>query len=412
MGKEGDKIMKKNLIGYREALQITLENIVPLKSEIVPLTECTDRVAARDLHALVDSPSVDASLKDGYAIRSEEIDSATSGNPVHLKLNGMAAAGLPCDHFVEEGSAVRILTGAKIPAGANAVVSEEFTRSDDGHVTVMNFAERHRNILAKGSDVAFDQRMCARGERLVPGRVGILAAAGHSEIPVYRRPEVAIIATGDEVVVPGRPLPEGKLYASNMATLNAWCRRYGMETAMAVVSDKPEAILEKLEQAMVNQDAILTSGGAWTGDRDFVAHMLEHLGWKMYFHRIRIGPGKAVGFGTLNGKPIFILPGGPPSNLLAFLQIALPGLLKLSGYGSPTLPTVQVKLEETITVRDIDWTQFIFGRFKDGNRHTIFQPLKLKSRLQSMAMAEGVLAVPEGLMEISAGLTVPALFLA
>jgi len=400
--------MKNNLIGYSEAIRITLENIAPLENEIVPLTECTDRVVARDLHALVDSPSVDASLKDGYAIRSEEIESATPENPVRLKLNGTAAAGLPCDHVVEEGAAVRILTGAKIPEGANAVVSEEFTRWDDGCVTVMNFAEPDRNILAKGSDVAFDERMCTRGDRLVPGMVGILAAAGHSEISVFRRPEVAIIATGDEVVVPGRPLTEGKLYASNMATLNAWCRRYGMDTTLDIVSDKPEVILEKLEKAISTQDAILTSGGAWTGDRDFVARMLEKLGWKQLFHRIRIGPGKAVGFGLLKEKPIFILPGGPPSNLLAFLQIALPGLLKLGGYRSPKLPEVTVKLKEAVTVRDIDWTQFIFGHLEQGDGHSIFKPLKLKSRLQSMAMATGVIAVPEGVKTMEAGSIVPA----
>jgi molybdopterin molybdotransferase len=398
----------KKLISYTEALNITLENIKPLGSETVPLWESEDRVVAEDLPAKVNSPSVNASMKDGFAVFSTDIDQATPDNPVRLKLLGMAAAGLTCEEVVTPGTAVRILTGAKIPKGATAVVSEEFTQTDQSTVTVRNFSEPGRNILSLGSDVAKGERMCVKGDRLRPGLVGILAAAGYEEIPVYSRPRVAIIATGDEVVAPGRPLPEGKLYASNLVTLNAWCHRYGMKTSWDTVSDKPDMILKTLKAAAETHDAILTSGGAWTGDRDFVAKMLKELGWKQYFHRIRIGPGKAVGFGMLEGKPIFILPGGPPSNLLAFLQIALPGLLKLGGNKVTSLPETRVKLAEALKVRDIDWTQFIFGQFGKGNGHTHFKPLKLKSRLQSMSLAEGVIAVPEGMGEISAGTIVSA----
>ncbi|MFA4837015.1 MAG: molybdopterin molybdotransferase MoeA [Dehalococcoidia bacterium] len=308
----------------------------------------------------------------------------------------------------DEGTAIRILTGAKIPEGADAVVAREFTTQDKGHVIVMNHTSPCRNIMTKGCDVALNDLVCAKGDRLAPGMVGILAAAGYSEIPVFRRPGVAILATGDEIIIPGRPLPDGKLYASNLAMLNAWCRRYGMNTSMDIVGDKPEVILNKLESAVEAHDAVLTSGGAWTGDRDFVVKMLETLGWKQLFHRIRIGPGKAVGFGLLKQKPVFVLPGGPSSNLLAFLQIALPGLLKLGGYRSPELPRMQVKLEKTVTVRDSDWTQFILGVFNEEDGHTSFEPLELKSRLQSMARAKGVIAVPEGAKEISAGSIVSA----
>ena len=227
-------------------------------------------------------------------------------------------------------------------------------------------------------------------------------------MPVFVCPRVAIIATGDEVVAPGRPLPEGKLYASNLVTLSTWCLRYGIQTDLGMVGDKPEGILNRLKDAIENHDAVLTSGGAWTGDRDFVVQMLEALGWKQFFHRIRIGPGKAVGFGLLHGKPVFVLPGGPPSNLLAFLQIALPGLLKLGGFKTLRLPAMKVKLTETVVVRDVDWTQFIFGCFEDGGHHTHFRPMKLKSRLQSMARAEGVISVPEGVGEINAGAIIDA----
>lgn len=400
--------MEKKLIGYAKAMAIVLEAIQPLGTVTIPVFDGVDGVVADDLHANVNSPSVDASMKDGYAVRSEEIENASREHPVVLEIIGNAAAGAACSREVRPGTAVRILTGAKIPQGANAVVAEEFTVIEADRVRVVNTAEPGRNILAAGSDVAMNEPMCARGDRLVPGMVGILAAAGHGDIPVYARPSVSIVATGDEVVAPGRPLAEGKLYASNLVTLNAWCRRYGMKTALDIVSDKPDVILRTLKAAVETHDAVLTSGGAWTGDRDFVVRMLEKLGWKQLFHRIRIGPGKAVGFGLLNEKPVFILPGGPPSNLLAFLQIGLPGLMKLGGYKRPKLPEVRVLLEASVKVRDVDWTQFIFGRLVDGDGYTHFQPLRLKSRLQSMAKAQAMIAVPEGVGEIEVGSLVNA----
>lgn len=395
--------MKKQLIGHEQALKLTLENISPLESEIIPLTQSANRVTAEELCSIVDSPSVNASLKDGYAVHSNEIDNATQENPVCLKLTGVAAAGGKSADIVEPGTAIRILTGAKIPEGADAVIAEEFTELKDNKVIVKLFAEPGRNILPKGSDVAQKEQIVGAGTRLVPGMVGLIAAAGYGEIPVIRNPKVAIIATGDEVVAPGKPLPEGKLFASNLMTLNAWCFRYGFDTMTDIVKDNADMIKKKLRFCNETCDAILTSGGAWTGDRDFVVSILEELGWKQIFHRIRIGPGKAVGFGILNSKPVFVLPGGPPSNLLGFLQIALPGLLKLAGHQKPELPKMSVILEQDIDGRHINWTQFIFGRFIAKQEQTFFRPLKMVSRLQSMARAEGIIAIPEGEVHIPAG---------
>lgn len=400
--------MKKKLIGYREALTLTLDNISPMGDETVALAQCTDRVVAEDLCARVDSPSVDASLKDGYAVRSREIGKATPDKGVRLQVVGLSAAGEPADTVVTAGTTIRILTGAKVPAGADAVLAEEFTTGDADTITAFNHAEPGRNILHRGSDVRVGELITRRGSRLAPGMIGILAAAGYGHLPVFRRPKIAIIATGDEVVVPGQPLPDGKLYASNLATLNAWCLRYGMVTSLAIVSDQPGIITAKLTEAVATHDAVLTSGGAWTGDRDFVARTLDTLGWRQHFHRIRIGPGKAVGFGVLKEKPIFLLPGGPPSNLLAFLQIALPGLLKLGGYQRKSLPETLVKLTAPITGRHADWTHFVFGAFRPGDGHTVFEPLKLVSRLKSMARADGVIAIPEGENTLPAGAVIPA----
>jgi molybdopterin molybdotransferase len=384
------------------ALQLTLESISPLDSEVVPLSRSTGRVAARDIYAMVDSPSVDASLKDGYAVRSADISHATPQNPVRLQLIGSVSAGGKFEGEVVHGTAVRILSGARIPAGAEAVVAEEFTREDGHLVTMTSHAEPGRNILRKGSDVGAGQLLVSAGILLRPAQVGLLAAAGHNQIPVIQQPRVAIIATGDEVIAPGEELSEGKLFASNLVTLEAWCSLYGMETTLSVVQDDAELIERRLHEAIAASDAILTSGGAWKGERDLVVRLLDQLGWQKIYHRVRMGPGKAVGFGLWGGKPVFCLPGGPPSNQMAFIQLALPGLLKLGGQRQPGLTRTAVKLAERVEGQR-DWTQFIMGRFQKRKEEMLFYPLKVASRLGSMAEAEGLLTIPEGTAHIPQG---------
>ncbi|UCH22486.1 MAG: molybdopterin molybdotransferase MoeA [Deltaproteobacteria bacterium] len=394
--------MSSGFIGYQEALKLTLSNIEPLESEERFLKESVNYVAAEDLYALVNSPSAATSLKDGFAVRAQDIGHATPSVQVELKLRGVAAAGSINPKSVEPRIAMRILTGAVIPEGADAVVSEEYTQTKDDHVIVFKHAEPGRNILPKGCDVAVDELLIPGGCCLSPAKIGILTAAGHDKISVIRKPRVAIIATGDEVLLPGQPIREGKLFASNMMTLDAWCKRYGMQTSLAVVGDDAENIKDKLHRVTQEHDVILTSGGAWTGDRDLVARTLAQLEWRKIYHRIRIGPGKGIGFGFLKGTPAFILPGGPPSNLIAFLKLALPGLLKLAGHANPQLPTRLARLAETVKGQS-DWTQFILGRFETRDDLICFQPLKYKSRLKSMAEAEGLLSIPEGADHISVG---------
>jgi molybdopterin molybdotransferase len=394
--------MKETLTSYADALQLTLDSIVPLGSEIVALSDSPGRVLARDLHARVDSPSIDASLKDGYAVRSADIADANAEKPVQLRLIGSVSAGGEFEGEVVRGSAVRILSGARIPRGAEAVVSEEFARGDGDWVSVTNDAEPGRNILPKGSDVSAGQLLVSAGTILRPAQVGLLAAAGHSEVPVILQPKVAIVATGDEVIAPGVELPEGKLYASNLVTLAAWCSLYGMGTCVGVVKDDAEAIKGCLLEALAASDAILTSGGAWTGERDLVVRLLDGLGWRKIYHRVKIGPGKAVGFGLWEGKPVFCLPGGPPSNQMAFIQLALPGLMKLGGHTRPGLPRTVARLGERVQGQR-DWTQFVQGWFQTRDHEVLFQPLKMVSRLGSMAGTEGFLAIPEGTEVIPKG---------
>jgi molybdopterin molybdotransferase len=406
-------MMRKTLpLGLDEALQMTLGHIDPLDVEDVMLLDGVSRALAADMNARVDSPSIDASLKDGYAVISRQVQGASAERPVSLKLIGSMAAGATGNVQVLPGTTVRVLTGAMIPSGADAVVAEEFVTVSEEKITFLRDAEPGRNILPKSSDVASGKTVASRGAVLTPGLIGLLAAAGHSRLPVVRSPVVAIIATGDEVVAPGQPLPEGKLFASNITTLGGWCRRFGMQTHLTVVRDEAREIADALSRYAGVADAIITSGGAWTGDRDLVAQILENLGWRQVFHRIRMGPGKAVGFGILQNKPVFILPGGPPSNLMGFLQIALPGLLQLAGHQHCGLPSVNVCLASQLSGRSIDWTQCIYGTLERSGDLPIFHALKSRSRLRSMAEAQAVVLIPEGTTVLPAGAVIAAQALA
>ncbi len=398
--------MPKQYIGFARALRKTLEYIHPGEPVEMPVSDCEGYVTAKQIFARVDSPSTDTSLKDGYALRAEDSQSTSESGPQPLPVAGSVAAGQLDIGVLESGTAFRILTGARLPEMADTVVAEEFVTCSGGYISVTRFTEKGRNILPRGSDITTGDLILAAGRRLTPGRIGLLVAGGHHLASVYRKPAVALIATGDEVLLPGERLSPGKLYASNLLTLNGWCRHFGLSTATEVVGDNADALRERIQQTIATNDALVTSGGAWTGDRDMMAAVLDDLGWEKVYHRVRLGPGKAVGFGMLNGKPVFVLPGGPPSNLVAFLQLALPGLHKLCGHKEPGLVQIPAVLKEPVSGQH-EWTQVIFGTLERSGGTFLFQPHgRPMSRLKSMAEAGALLLIPEGITAFSAKQTV------
>jgi molybdopterin molybdotransferase len=388
--------VKSMSLGYEEALRLTLEAIEPLPAENVGLLECAGRVAASDLFALVDSPSSDVSRKDGYAVLYGEVSHAAAAAPARLALAGSTAAGAAKNLVLTEGTTIRVLTGARVPSGADAVVAEEYIKADGRDILIeAPPVEPDRNILARGRDVRAGQHLIEAGRRISPAAAGLLAAAGLGRVPVFSKPVVGIVGTGDEIVEPGAPLAEDRLYASNIVTLAGWCMRAGLRSLTAIVKDDPDSILAAFRKMSVETDALITSGGAWKGDRDLVADVLERMGWKKIFHQIRMGPGKAVGLGVLDGKPVFILPGGPPSNFMAFLQIAWPGLMRLGGHAEPGLPRVKAKLAAGITEGNVGWTDLFFGTVEEAQDMPLFHPMEKRSRLASIAEATAVASIPE-----------------
>jgi molybdopterin molybdotransferase len=407
-GSPGKGKDRPGLTGFSEALDLVRRHIRALPDEEIPLDQSLHRTLAGEAAARVSSPTHDVSLKDGFAVMARDTSGASETEPVTLRLGGSRFAGKLAEEDraprVSPGGAVRVTSGAVLPKGADAVVGSEYCEELSGEIRMTSPVTDGKNVLPMGTDIRAEAVLGKVGELLSPGRVGWLAAAGVDRVRVFRVPRVALVATGDEVVAPGTPLKSGQLYASNLCTLMAWLRVFGISSNMKVLPDRRDVLIRELPPFLDQADVLLTSGGAWGSERDLVIQVLDELGWRKVFHRVRLGPGKAVGFGLLGSKPVFCLPGGPPSNEMAFLQLALPGVLRLMGRNGPPFPVVEARLTEPLKGREIDWTQIRRGRIEqaaDGSlRVTPYRP---PSRLQSMALADCLIELPEGVERLEAG---------
>ncbi len=392
----------KTFISFEEALELTLANVSAGETEILRLDHLTGKILSEDIVARVDSPSGTSSRKDGYAVISSDLSAATRENPVELKVAGKLAAGDAAKLKINSGQAVRVTTGAPLPEGADAVLSEEFCEASEETITARRVAETGRNILQRGSDIRRGEPVAAKGDKLSPALIGLIASAGLDSAPVHKVPNVAIIASGDEVVAPGKPLTEGKLYASNMIEIGSWLTLYGISHSAVLVGDSRQEIQSAITARLSEADAFVTSGGAWGSEHDLILDVVKQLDWQGIYRRVRMGPGKPVGFGLLAQKPFFILPGGPPSNEMAFLQLALPAIMKMKGDPKFSFPMARAQLTETVRGHK-DWTQFIHARLTKEKNQLIVRPAKLKSRLISMARKDALIIIPEGWEEWVAG---------
>jgi molybdopterin molybdotransferase len=396
-------------IGYREAFDIVTANIRLLGDEDLPLHLCVGRVVSADVAAKVSYPSIDVSLKDGFAVRSSDVAHAEKSNPVCLNVVGSSFAGVPFGGWIREGEAIKLCSGSPIPDGADAVVSGEFCEEvSSGDVVIRADAGPGRNILRAGVDVAAGLTIIRRGERITPGHLGLAAAAGISAIRVHRRPRAAIISVGDEVVAPGEKLHVGQLYASNMVTMEAWLASFGIQGATSVVPDDVNAIKQGMKKHLPGADVILTSGGAWGSERDLVVGTLGEMGWAKRFHYVRMGPGKGIAFGLWKNVPVFCLPGGPLSNEMAFLQFALPALLRMEGDARPPLQIVHARLTEDVKSRHRAWTEFkdAVMTLDEKGQYTVAL-YRSRSRIEAIARAGGLICIPEGEEWLHCGDVIP-----
>jgi molybdopterin molybdotransferase len=396
-------------VGYRDAFHLVSSNVRPVGTEEVPLDLSVGRIVSDELRAKVSYPAGDVSLKDGFAVRSEDVESASLERPVELKISGFAFAGSGFEGEVSPGYAVKICSGGPIPRGSDAVVSGEFCEETvPDSVSIRADAHPGRNVLAGGGEIRAGATIAGKGEALLPGCVGLAAAAGISRVNVFRRPKAALVGVGDEVVAPGSRLDHGQLYASNIVTVGARLTSFGISHDWSIVKDDAEAIKKQLLECLPCADVILTSGGAWGSERDLVVGVLRRLGWQEIFHHVRMGPGKGIAFGLWEGKPVFCLPGGPASNEMAFLQLALPGMLRMGGENRHPLQTVSARLTEDVTGRHRAWTEFKDATlFQDPEGRYAVRLYRNRSRLQAIASANALVCVPEGVESLTSGQVVP-----
>ena len=393
-------------IGYNDAVDLCIQHVNVLGSEAVSVMTAAGRTAADDISAMVDSPSVDASLRDGYAVISSDLSEATPDAPVRLDVTGSVAAGGEVQNRVRPDRAVRVLTGAPVPAGADAVLAEEFAAKGKDYIHAEWGVESGRHILPKGSDVKKEDILIRAGHQLSPPVISLLVAGGVSRVPVFQRPAVGLLATGSEVLLPGSRMESGKLFASNVSLQNAWLSSLGMETKIKLAGDRYEAIENAVNELSATSDVLITSGGTWKGDRDLIISALKGLGANILFHRTRMRPGKGAGFALYRGKPVFCLPGGPTSNEIAFLLIALPAILKMAGGDRMPYLQLEGRLEKEIRGQR-GWTQFIQCRMSQDESGIMLRPMKNKSRLVSMARTQAIATLPEDQEKVLPGGRVP-----
>jgi molybdopterin molybdotransferase len=401
-------------VGYQEAFQLICSNVKAAGVEELPLALSVGRIAAADVVAAISYPSADVTLKDGYAVVSLDVARASARHPVRLKIAGSVYAGSRNDVRVKPGYTIKVYSGAPIPPGAEAVVSVELCEEiSPDEVLIKADAAMGRNVLVAGGEVREGKIIVKKGARLLPGYLGLAAAAGINRVSVYRRPVIAIIGVGDEVVAPAASLNPGQLYASNLVTMEAWLVSFGISCVTSIARDKEAAIKRELLKHIQDVDVIITSGGAWGSERDLVIGVLNGLGWHEIFHHLRLGPGKGIAFGLWENKPVFCLPGGPASNEMAFIQLALPGILRICGDARQPLPTVSARLMENVKGRHPAWTEFkdaVLTRDSKGNYSV--RLYKHRSRLQAIASANGLICIPEGINSLSTGEVIPVQVLA
>lgn len=340
-----------SLLPITEALGRILANVAGTATERVPLHEAVDRVVAADVVAPDAVPPWDNSAMDGYAVRAEE---AVAG--AALQLVGTVGAGHPIDRPLQPGQAVAIMTGAPVPEGADSVVMVENTDgAERGPVTFTVAAELGRNIRRRGADIPAGSVVVPSGHRLTPARIGLLAAVGQAEVVVRRRPRIAVLATGDEIVRPGSPLGPGQIYSSNPYALVATLQAMGAEAHdLGDAPDQLESLVETLRSAL-HYDAIVTTGGVSVGRFDHVKAAFGELGADMGFWKVAMKPGKPLAYGNVTTSEhitaLFGLPGNPVSCLVNAHVFVGPWVRAMMGDPTPFPPTLRATLLHDVSER-------------------------------------------------------------
>lgn len=401
------------ILSVEEATEEVLRAFSPLEVESIPILEALGRVLAEDIQADMDIPPLPNTAMDGYAVRAEDTRGASKDHPVRLRILQDLPAGYVTSAEVQPGTAIRIMTGAPIPPGADAVVRFEDTREGGAWVEVFQEVPKGKEIRQAGEDVRRGQLVLPKGTELRPQEIGMLAALGHPRVKVHRRPRVAILATGDEVIEVDAPWQPGKIRNANSYSNAAQVLRYGGQPFLLGIARDEIGELTARIRAGLQQgvDLFLTSGGVSMGDFDVVKKVLAAEG-EMRFWRVRMKPGKPLAFGHIQGVPLLGLPGNPVSAMVSFELFARPAILKMLGKTHLEKPTVEAILADPIAR-------------KDGRRHYLRVQVTRENGqyiarltgeqgsgiLLSMVRAQGLAIIPEEARSLPAGSKVQVMML-
>jgi molybdopterin molybdotransferase len=392
------------LISIDRARELVLAHCAPLPAESVRLDEALGRVLAGTIVASERVPAFDNSAMDGYAVRAADLARSGPGKGVRLRVVDESRAGTAAAEALAGGEAIAISTGAAIPAGADAVVRVEDTSADGDWVEVAAAVERGENVRAAGEDVEPGQTLIESGARLGPAELGVLASIGCVEVPCRRRPRLALLSTGDELIGAGEPMRPGAVRNSNAHSLGALASSVGAEVVLrASVGDDREATVEACRRGLEEAEALVACGGISVGRHDHVKAALAELGVGEEFWRVSLKPGKPVWFGTREGKLAFGLPGNPVSAFVTFLLFVRPALVALQGADAARLRT-----EATLTSayeKPTDRAHAVRCRLQLGSDGWLASPAPQQGShvMTSMVGADGLALIPAATTRVEAG---------
>ena len=394
------------MIPVEEARTRILAGIAPTTAEVVPLAEAWGRVLARPVLSRLTQPPRDVSAMDGYALKAAD---ATLG--ATLQVVGAAPAGHPWEGTLQPGQALRLFTGSIVPDGADAILlQEDATRTGDS-VTVNEAATQGRHIRRAGQDFAAGDTLIAPGRRLNARDIGLAAAGNNAWLTVHRRPRVAILATGDEIALPGDPIPPGGIVSSNSHALAALVRAAGGDpVVLPIAPDNRDALMQAAD-SVHGMDLLLTSGGASVGEHDLVQEALGARGLVVDFWQIAMRPGKPLMHGRLGPVPMIGLPGNPVSSLVCAILFVIPALQKLAGLPAAAPPAVTARLGAPLAANDkrADHLRATLSTAADGTLVATAFPRQDSSMLRLMAQADALILRAAHAPAAEAGAMVPVI---
>lgn len=403
--------MKKRNPVTIETAQNRLSQIeINFKTEIIDTAQAIGRICARDVYSIMNQPPFPRSPLDGYAVRSADVQTASRENPVKLKVIEHVCAGMYPSKKVGPGEAVRIMTGAPIPEGADGVIMQEQTDEGGETAEIYQSVKAYGNYCFQGEDVEKGALLFEKGAFIRHMHIGIMASQGIETVEVYAAPKVGIMATGDELVSVGSPLAPGKIYDSNGPLLAARVTELGCcAFKLEACGDDTESLAKAVQASLSQCDALITSGGVSVGVRDCMPEVAEHLGAQVLFHGIDAKPGSPMMVMIVEGKPVFCLSGNPFAAAATFEVLVRPVIERMKGNRNGKPQRVWGKLE-TAFPKPSHIRRFIRGRIEDG---TVWLPQGRHSSgmLSSMAACNCLVDIPAGSEGLEAGAAVEVILL-